>query len=234
MKKTLKICAVFFLCALLAGCAKQDGYIHYYSYQDKVEKMEVNRLGYRGETVNLMYIVPYQFTLTDAEGKVLIFDEKGLRGDLLLLDQSTPVGMRPTYEIPYSDSFLFTTPSEREEERDSICLSYDGVAFSAHACGSTQISIEKAGKVELKGSGQIDAEICGRVLDKFKWLEVEGTGNGCITATFTETGAVVEGMTGECKITYGSIGTTYDCGGKAFEIDLVSKLGRIAVAPVEG
>ena len=232
--KALKICAVFLLCALLAGCAKQDGYIHYYAYPDGVEKMEANRLGYKGETVDLMYIVPYQFTLTNAEGKVLIFDEKGLRGDLLLLDQSASVGMHPSYEIPYSDSFLLTTPSEREQERDSIHISYDGVAFRAHAYGSTQISIEKAGKVELKGSGEIDTEVGGRVLDESKWLKVEGTGNGCITATFTETGAVVEGMTGECKITYGSIGTTYDCGGKAFEIDLVSKLGRIVVVPIEG
>ena len=232
--KTLKICAVFLLCALLAGCAKQDGYIHYYAYPDGVEKMEANRLGYKGETVDLMYIVPYQFTLTNAEGKVLIFDEKGLRGDLLLLDQSTPVGMLPTYEIPYSDSFLLTTPSEREQEEDVISIIYNGVALSVSACGSTQISIKKTGKVELKGSGQIDADIRGSGWSANNSMTLKGTGNGCITATFTETGAVVEGMTGECKITYGSIGTTYDCGGKAFEIDLVSKLGRIVVVPIEG
>ena len=68
-------------------------------------------------------------------------------------------------------------------------------------------------------------------------LTLSGSGSKHITVEFTETGAIVKGMEGDCEITYMTSSerkTTYDCNGKAFEVDVVSQPGEILVTPIEG
>ena len=232
--KYFKIYILLLLCALLAGCASKDGYVYYPpSYME--EKMEENRETYTGKTVTLLLSTPYEYTLTNEEGQSLIKDEKGIRGDLLLLGMRTYIEMLPDYFIPYSNSFVLTTPKGREKEKDRISITYEENFCSVSAFGTTRISIANCcHRLKLEGSGQIDANLRAFPLNSHNALRFEGCGSECITVEFTETGAIANGFNGICKISYDDNATTYTCDGKAFEVDVVSQPGEILVTPIEG
>ena len=250
--KTLKICAVILLCALLVSCTgqkenkeeREKNFIYYNSDLEYLEtlkeQMEANRASYKGKTIELTLDGPDTYTLTNAEGQTLTFDVNCAYGDLLWL--STRIySLSTSNKFPYSDSFSLTIPEDSPQKYYGIEAICGSITLYASGSGATEISIDDLKRCELKGSETIDAIARRRIRDQVTWgsrmLTLSGSGSKHITVEFTETGAIVKGMEGDCEITYMTSSerkTTYDCNGKAFEVDVVSQPGEILVTPIEG
>ncbi len=249
MKKTLKICAVFLLCALLAGCTAKDG--TYYSYrlehQEKTKKqMEENRASYKGKTVEMIFDFPDHCTLSNTEGQTLDIDDNGARGNLLYLNRvSYSDGIHNKF--PYSDSLSILIPADRAVECYGFQVLRDSIHCYIDGCGATKISITDLKRYELEGDGAIETISCARTItgDRgigLRSLALRGNGNKHVTVEFTETGAIATGFEGICEIRYFTVfvdndvhlETTYTCDGGTFEVDVVSQPGEILVTPIEG
>lgn len=247
--KTLKICAVFLLCALLAGCAAKDS--TYYSFRTEhrektKEQMEANRAAYKGKTVEMIFDFPAACTLTNAEGQTLDIDANGAEGDLLWLNRV--IRSSSIYnKFPYSDSFSVLIPADRAVERYGFQVMRDSIQCDIDGRGATKISITDLKRYELEGDGTIERITCTRIIEEdkdigFRSLILRGSGNKHVTVEFTETGAIATGFEGTCEIHRNIIladasnymETTYTCNGGTFEVDVVSQPGEILVTPIEG
>ena len=247
--KTLKICVVFLLCALLAGCTAKDG--AYYSFrlehQETMKKqMEENRASYKGKTIEMIFDFPDRCTLTNAEGQTLDIDADGAEGNLLYLNRvSYSDGIHNKF--PYSDSFSVLIPADRAIERYGFQVMRDSTQYIAKCQGATKISETDLQRYELEGDGDlIDVVtrkcILGDQNISYYSLFLCGNGNKHITVEFTEKGAIATGFEGTCEITYHSIiaeedvclEENYTCNGGTFEVDVVSQPGEILVTPIGG
>lgn len=247
--KTLKICAVFFLCALLAGCTAKDS--TYYSFrtehQEKTnQQMEENRAAYKGKTVEMIFGFPAACTLTNAEGQTLDIDANGAEGDLLWLNRV--IRSSSIYnKFPYSDSFSVLIPADRAVEQYGFQVMRDSIHCNIAGRSATKISITDLKRYELEGEGEIIDVVTRRSVmgDEnigFRAIALFGNGNKHITVEFTETGAIATGFEGICEIRYHAflvddealLETTYTCNGGTFEVDVVSQPGEILVTPIEG
>lgn len=247
--KTLKICAVFLLCALLAGCTAKDG--TYYSYrlehQEKTKKqMEENRASYKGKTVEMIFDFPDRCTLTNAEGQTLDIDANGAKGNLLYLNRvSYSDGIHNKF--PYSDSFSVLIPTDRVVERYGLQIMRDSIQYIASCQGASKINITDLQQYELEGNGELIDIVTRKCIlgDQnigYQSLFLCGNGSKHVTVEFTEKGAIATGFEGICEITYHSIiaeddvylEEKYTCDGGTFEVDVVSQPGDILVTPIEG
>lgn len=255
--KTLKICAVFLLCALLAGCAdrvgnadKEKNYEYYALGIEDSEKfkkhLEANRAAYQGKTVEIIFDTPETFTLSSAEGQTFNYDVNWAYGDLLWLN--SPLSAAGVHnKFPYSDSYTLSIPADAPKDVYGFDVQHDSIRCGAQGSGVNQVSISNLNRCELEGNGTMEMISCsGSKKDEknidYRTLTLRGNGNKHITVEFTEKGAIATGFEGTCEISYfillkyssNDMDTTYTCDGGAFEVDVVSQPGEILVTPVEG
>lgn len=240
--KILKICVVFLLCALLAGCAARAEEIFYHvdNEEELKAQQETNRDVYRGKTMELTLQTPETFTLESKQKQRFTRDDQGTHGDLPWLYSATYFG-EVHYKFPYSDKYTLKIPADSPKEEYGLDVACGATRLYAKGAGVTEVCISDLKQCKLKGKGVFTVDVQHRISDRDTWasrkLTVSGRGEKRVTVEFTEKGAVVKGIIGKCKIVYhtgSEMKVSYDSDGKAFEVDVISQPGEILVTPIEG
>ncbi len=223
MKKRFLFCTLL-CCTLLflSACQKQQ------TEQNAPLKKDVT-----------MLIKCTGFTVRNAEGQTLYFEDGGLKGDMeasnWYVSEDYPDVSTLTVSLPYSNSFTYTAAEIDDIERSfTVATSYYGSVFGT---GIGEITVDKDNQIRVTGK-DMRLNLYADVLstENIK-LSIHGGSPERVTLTSTKTGAIVEGLTGAGKITStlypdDKTETTYTFTGEAVEIDVVSQPGEILITPV--
>lgn len=224
MKKRFLFCAL--LCCILlslSACQKRQ------TKQSAPLKKDVT-----------MLIKCTGFTVRNAEGQTLYFEDGGLKGDMeasnWYVSEEYPDPSTLSVTVPYSDSFTYTAAQTDDAGRSfTVATSYYG---SVYGTGVHEITVDKDNKIRVSGKDiQLNLHTDVLSTENIK-LSIQGSGADCVTLTSTKTGAIAEGFTGTGTITstlYPDVETeaVYTFTGEAVEIDVVSQPGEILITPME-
>lgn len=224
MKKRFLICAL--ICCMLfslSACQKRQ------TEQSIPLKKEVT-----------MLIKCAGFTVRNAEGQSLYFENGGIKGDMeasnWYVSEDYPDVSTLSVSVPYSDSFTYTADEIDNIERSfTVATSYYGSVFGT---GIGEITVDKDNQIRVTGK-DMQLNLYADVLTTENIeLSIHGGSPERVTLTSTKTGAIMEGLQGAITITStlypdDKTETTYTFTGEAVEIDVVSQPGEILITPVK-
>ncbi len=224
MKKRFLFCTLL-CCTLLflSACQKQQ------TEQNAPLKKDVT-----------MLIKCTGFTVRNAEGQTLYFEDGGLKGDMeasnWYVSEESPDPSTLSVTVPYSDFFTYTAAQTDDIERSfTVATSYYA---SVYGTGILEITVNKDNKICVTGTNmQLNLRPDVLSTENIE-LSIQGGGSDCVTLTSTKTGAIAEGLTGTGTITStlypdAKTETTYSFTGEAVEIDVVSQPGKILITPIQ-